>query len=293
MTSPRLSVRCREFVETIDYPAGSTFGPRRLSDFEFVWVITGSATLTVDLDHGGRAPQRLLMTPGTLALSRMGTIDSYHWSPERTSTHAWVHFELADQLALPPAADWPLTQSLTDNPVLAGLCDYLVDLGARPSPAGRDRTDELVAVLLDLFVRGPLAERGPQLPLHVAAAAEHVRRRWQRSGVGLVDAEDLAAAAGVSTGHLFRAFRTAYGCGPARALELVRLSRAAVALRRSNAPLTEVARQTGFANAYHLSRRFSLAYGRPPGAYRHEGSGDPYAPLAAAGLRGLARALST
>ena len=60
-----------------------------------------------------------------------------------------------------------------------------------------------------------------------------------------------------------------------------------------DAPLAEVARQTGFANAYHLSRRFSLTYQTPPGAYRRDGSGDPYAPLDAAGLRDLARALST
>lgn len=289
-------MRCRGFVETIDYPAASTFGPRRLTDYEFVWVLAGSATLRMDLEppEPGRPsePVSLRLAPGTLALSRRGTIDSYHWSEDRTSTHAWVHFELSDAAALPPPPAWPLTRSSRDNPVLGGLCDYLVDLGARPSAAAHERTDELVGVLLDLFVTGPLAEGGPRLPRHVDAAIDHVRRRWRDDGVGIIDADDLAAAAGVSTGHLFRAFRAAYGCGPAHALELVRLSRAATALQRSNAPLAEVARRSGFAGAYHLSRRFSRAYGVPPGEYRKLSEPpDPYAPLDSAGLRPLARAV--
>jgi transcriptional regulator GlxA family with amidase domain len=98
-------------------------------------------------------------------------------------------------------------------------------------------------------------------------------------------ADELAAASNVSVGHLFRVFRTEYGCGPARALELVRLARSAVALQRSNASLAEIARQGGFANAYHFSRRFSAAYRMPPGAYRALGLGpDPLATVRAAGL---------
>lgn len=290
-------MRCRGFVETIDYPAASTFGPRRLIDYEFVWVLTGSATLRMELEPSssgrGSEPVELLLTPGTLALTRTGTIDSYHWAPDRASAHAWVHFELVDGAALPPPHIWPLTRSSHDNPVLAGLCDYLVDLGARPSVAAHERTDDLVAVLLDLFVTGPLAEGGPRLPVHVDAAVDHVRRRWRDDGVGIIDVEDLAAAAGVSTGHLFRVFRAAYGCGPAHALELVRLTRAATALQRSNTPLAAIARQVGFANPYHLSRRFSRAYGVPPGEYR-TGAGplDPYAPLDSPALRQLARAVT-
>ena len=288
-------MRCRGFVETIDYPAASTFGPRRLIDYEFVWVLAGSATLRMELEPSapgrGNKYVELLLTPGTLALTRTGTVDSYHWASDRTSAHAWVHFELVDGATLPPPHTWPLTRSSGDNPVLAGLCDYLVDLGAQPSVAAHQRTDDLVGVLLDLFVTGPLTEGGPQLPVHVGAAAEYVRRRWRDDGVGIVAAEDLAAAAGVSAGHLFRAFRTAYGCGPTHALELIRLSRAATALQRSNAPLAAVARQCGFANAYHLSRRFSRAYGVPPGRYRRDDEIDPSAPLDAAGLRSLARAV--
>jgi AraC family transcriptional regulator len=76
---------------------------------------------------------------------------------------------------------------------------------------------------------------------------------------GILPAAELAAAAGVSSGHLFRVFRAEFGCGPARALEVVRLARSAATLQRSKASLAAVAAQHGFANAYHFSRRFSQA----------------------------------
>ena len=116
---------------------------------------------------------------------------------------------------------------------------------------------------------------------------------WQTDGPRLIAAEELAAAISVSAGHLFRVFRNAYGCGPARALELVRLARSAVALQRSNASLAEIAHRGGFANAYHFSRRFCAAYGVSPA-----GTGGinrlriPQAPVRSAGLHQVAYLLS-
>lgn len=147
-------------------------------------------------------------------------------------------------------------------------------------------------MLLELFIAGPLDDRQPALSEHVGTAVNAVRDLWQREGIRLVAADELADVAGVSAGHLFRLFRAEYGCGPAHALELVRLSRAAVALQRSNATLAEIAGSCGFANAYHFSRRFAAAYGSPPGTFRGlDQVGDPLAPLRAAGLLRVGHAL--
>jgi transcriptional regulator GlxA family with amidase domain len=119
-----------------------------------------------------------------------------------------------------------------------------------------------------------------------------VQDLWARHGLCLVDVDELATAANLSAGHVFRLFRAEYGCGPARALELVRLSRAATSLQRSNATLDAVARQSGFANPYHFSRRFSAVYGVPPGAYRAlQPAPDPQAPVRDRGLLPLSHAL--
>ena len=173
--------------------------------------------------------------------------------------------------------------------MLEGLCRRLVELGASADPAAQARTDQLVGVLLDAFVG--LQVDAP-LPPHVQAIADFVATAWAHDGVRLLEVDELAAAASLSTGHVFRVFRGEYGCSPARALELLRLARAATALERSNAPLAQVARGSGFANAYHLSRRFRAVYGCPPGAYRTGPSRpDPLEPLRTNGLLGLARAV--
>ncbi|MDN5726867.1 MAG: helix-turn-helix transcriptional regulator, partial [Propionibacteriales bacterium] len=103
---------------------------------------------------------------------------------------------------------------------------------------------------------------------------------WATAGVSRVPVAELARAAHVSAGHLHRTFRQAFGCGPARALELVRLARAATALQRSNTTISDVAAAHGFANPYHFSRRFAHTYGSPPHAFRtREPLTDPMWPL--------------
>ena len=275
-------------VQLADYPAGALFGPRQLEDYEFVWLLRGSATWsTYEVDRSGSVIARAahVLLPDTLALARAGDIDSYHWDDKQLCTHAYVHFRLAHPGDLGPQSRWPPTRSLAASSVLAGLCSYLLELSAQDSAAARSRTDQLIGLLLDLFVTGPFGDPQPTVHPYVAAAQHYARGVWQAEGPRLITSEELAGAASVSAGHLFRVFRNAYGCGPARALELVRLARSAVALQRSNASLAEVAHRGGFANAYHFSRRFALTYGRPPGAYRALGPvADPLEPVRKAGL---------
>lgn len=294
---PRLEAKGAGVVQVIDYPPGSTLGPRRLIDHEFVWIMSGSATWTVH--HGGvraslagRMP--LVLQPGTLLLAPGGVTDSFRWDPDQPTRHAWVHFQVEDDAGLPDPADWPLVRSLSSSRVLDGICAYLIELANQPLATAQRRSDQLLALLLDLFVRGPLAEQPlPTATPLVTEVIESVRRIWLADGLRLIKVDELAAAASVSVGHLHRTFRQHYACGPARALEVVRLSRAALMVQRSNASLADVATATGFANAYHLSRRFHAAYGVPPGRYRRENAtADPLAPVRAAGLHQMAYLLS-
>jgi AraC-like DNA-binding protein len=273
-------------VRVASYPAGADFGPRDSVDFEFVWILRGSATWRTV----GEAPVELALRPGVLALARPGLTDSYRWDPAEETVHGYVHFAVPDRGPLPPPSDWPLVRETAPLPVLDALCRYLVDLTADDAAADDDRAAHLLATALELFVRGPVRP-ATTVPPVVAAFLQQVRQRWG----GVLDpipVPALAGACGVSAGHLFRVFRETYGLGPARALEVVRLARAATLLQRSNATLTEVAHRCGFANPYHFSRRFTAWYGRPPGAYRALGeSADPYEPARSTGLLPVVRAL--
>lgn len=279
-------------VLVASYPAGARYGPRTLRDHEFVWILRGSARWRV----GDPVRSEIDLRPGQLALAQPGTVDSYQWDLERETMHAYVHFTITDLGLLPPPP-WPSTRSMSRLPALEGLCQHLLDLageaGESDGAAGdtRRRSDRFLGVLLDLFIAGPVARPAESLSSTVTAVLEVVRGRW-RSDLTPVPVPVLAAGAGVSAGHLFRVFRTEYGCSPARALEAVRLARAAMLLQRSNASLTEIAHRCGFANAYHFSRRFAAGFGSPPGGYRASGDGrDPYEQVRATGLLPIAQAL--
>lgn len=277
------AVVSRGLTQIADYDPGAVFGPRALADFEFVWMVHGSADWIVD----GRP---IHLRPGTLSLASPSSTDAYRWDPERPVRHAYVHFVLLDQPATEVVRGWPRTRSVAETPVLGSLCDYLIALGSSGDMAAGRRTNAVLALLLDIFLAGPLPALTQALPPVVVAAAEHVRRDWSRSGMRIIEVGELAEAAHVSSGHLFRLFRELGPNGPTRALELVRLSRAAVALQRSNASLSEIAARCGFANAYHFSRRFSRSYGMPPGRFRAaERMLDPMLPVQEAGLLPLVR----
>jgi AraC family transcriptional regulator len=231
------------------------------------------------------------MCPGTLGLARPGAIDYYRWDPDGETVHAYVHFAIREPGPLPDETAWPLVRSLPTVPVLDGLCSYLLELAGQPGELARRRSDQLVGLLLELFVIGPFRTAGAALSPAVAAMVETVRSHW-RGGPVAVPVAALAGGAGVSTGHLFRIFRSEYGCSPARALEAVRLARAAILLQRSNATVAEIAHRSGFANPYHFSRRFAAVYNNPPGAFRALAVPlDPYRFVREAGLLPLAHAL--
>jgi AraC family transcriptional regulator len=295
VTWPVVSVLFTGTVQVAQYPPAASFGPRLLSEYEFVWLLDGSAVWTAlspGRDAGAPPDLHASLQPNMLLLAPNGVIDSYHWDDRVPSRHAWAHFRIEDPGRLGPAADWPLTRNMASSPILVGICSYLLDLAASDTSESQMRTQELLGVLLELFVNGPLDGPSPLGTEHIQTAVAAVRGIWQRDRVRIIEVDELAAAAGVSSGHLFRVFRAEYGCGPSRALELVRLARAAVALQRSNASLGEIAGMCGFANPYHFSRRFTAAYGLPPGAFRRRDlAADPLAPLRTAGLLRVGHAL--
>jgi AraC-like DNA-binding protein len=269
-----------------NYPPGARFGPRILDDFELVWLLSGSARWR---EHA-TAPE-LSLAPGHILLVPRGARDEFRWDPTVPTRHGYAHFMLCDPGCTgspPDTSNWPRLRPVGP---LAGLLDYLVWLGTEPSPDWRERCEEVITLLVRIHTRGPVPDPAPAAaPPAVAAALAHVRRVWQE-GMRPVALADLAAAAAVSRSHLAREFMRAFGVGAVGGLELVRLSRAATLLSRSNLTVTEVAAACGFPDPLHFSRRFRAMYGRSPRAYRGVG-GEPVDPVAAAGLHRLTRHLN-
>lgn len=80
----------------------------------------------------------------------------------------------------------------------------------------------------------------------------------------------LAATEGVSPTTLARAFRRAFGAGPAAFVRECRLAWAVDALADPDRPVSEIAHAAGFADHSHFTRAFRAHFGVPPRVWRAE-----------------------
>ncbi len=154
-----LEVQCRTAYHRgfASNPAGATFGPRRMTDFEFVWMVQGNA----DYFWGNRHE---LLPEGSVTLCRPGAVDRFRWDPDRPSMHGFFHFDVLQIPAEWPAVgDWPLVRRLPDDDVFRPMLRHFLAGGGR-----YDHEHLLLSLrhLLSTFVQGYLSTR-PQPSLEL------------------------------------------------------------------------------------------------------------------------------
>jgi AraC-like DNA-binding protein len=115
-----------------------------------------------------------------------------------------------------------------------------------------------------------------------SAAAQHlrdlallrrVRDRIDREYAQPLDVEALARDAHMSSGHLTRQFRAAYGEPPYGYLMTRRIERAMALLRRGDLSVTEVCFEVGCSSLGTFSTRFSELVGMSPSTYQRQQTG--------------------
>jgi AraC family transcriptional regulator len=144
-----------------------------------------------------------------------------------------------------------------------------------------------------------LAEASSMLERHVACcsdpACESDREtykcergglaRWQASRVRVfvdehlterIRVADLSAVARSSPSYFSCAFKRTFGVSPHAYVMKRRVTMAADLMLNSDAPLSEIAVNCGFADQAHFSRQFRRAMGRTPSAWRRERAPSPF-----------------
>jgi AraC-like DNA-binding protein len=125
--------------------------------------------------------------------------------------------------------------------------------------------DALIARLAaGLLVADPSA--GRPRPLHVDERGVARAREYLDAQPRVVASDELESVTGFSRYELARQFRAAYGTSPYRYSLLRRLDLGRMALKRGE-PLAQTALNAGFADQAHFTRRFTQAFGMPPGRY--------------------------
>ena len=106
------------------------------------------------------------------------------------------------------------------------------------------------------------------------ATLRRVRDRIDREYAQPLDVEALARGAHMSSGHLSRQFRLAYGESPYSYLMTRRIERAMALLRGGDRSVTEICFEVGCSSLGTFSTRFTELVGMPPSAYRRNATGE-------------------
>ena len=187
---------------------------------------------------------------------------------------AWVTVSLRpdilEQAASPGTVDIPAFTNLRD-PLLGPLVAELArEINASATPES-SYCDALTATIARVLVHrhGTRRQAGESLA--------HGLPKWQvRRLLDFVDAHiaerilvgDLAAVAGISVGHLHRAFRAGLGITPHAFVQNRRIEHARRLLAEGRLSVIDVAASVGFESPSHFSRVFRLVTRVSPRRFR-------------------------
>jgi AraC-like DNA-binding protein len=120
------------------------------------------------------------------------------------------------------------------------------------------------------------------------ARLRRVRDRIDREYARPLNVEALAAGVHMSSGHLSRQFREAFGESPYSYLMTRRIERAMALLRRGDLSVTEICFEVGCSSLGTFSTRFSELVGMSPSQYRRE-EADAVAGMPSCVVKGVTR----
>jgi len=103
-----------------------------------------------------------------------------------------------------------------------------------------------------------------------------VRSRWDLSRADFNRVSDLSALARTSPSYFSSAFKRTFGASPHAYLMSRRISMAVEVMLGSDAPLSEIAMNCGFADQAHFSRQFRRTMGYTPSHWRRERAPRPF-----------------
>jgi AraC-like DNA-binding protein len=150
------------------------------------------------------------------------------------------------------------------KPLLAALADE----AGKSDAASQLMAQSLFVQLIVSLWRDRFASDGEQLSAR--GRMTEVLKYLQQNCTRAIDLDELAHRFGYSARNLRRVFREATATSPHDYLVKLRLARAMVALRNSDANVTDVGLASGFNDGNHFSYAFKKSLGMSPSRYRGE-----------------------
>jgi len=259
------------------------------------WNASGFSNPDLTLWYIVRGSRRLIVNdrtyrlqPGILALVPPHTVFATEWEQEATepihylaaSVSAYIHgIEWSQLYGLPP---YCRLETRTDAAVLCTRWKHMIDEweqwnreGGEPD-GGMFSLERATAILrvqaaCKLWLAHMMQRLKPYMATPIPVVDERVQQvcAYIRSAYAdEIRLENMAAAAGISEGHLRLLFRENLRCSPYRYLQQVRMEKAQDLLLSTALPLNVVAQRVGFEDYSHFLKIFRAHAGVSPSLYR-------------------------
>jgi AraC family transcriptional regulator len=123
--------------------------------------------------------------------------------------------------------------------------------------------------LLEPTLNGSEARTASLAPWQERKVLRYIGERLDQS----ISNQELAGLVGLSVSHFGRCFKSSFGVSPHDYLIQGRVEWAKRLMRETNAALSEIALDSGFADQSHLCRVFRVVVGRTPSRWRRDHKG--------------------
>lgn len=233
---------------------GWEIAPRRISNYELVFVLKGQGNVVLE-------DKRFTVQAGDLVCFRPGVMHSLSVTQEPCMAFYGVHFTLPDgvrQLPLPDLAQIePAVQ-------LEALFKDLLGVYQKKAYLYQWRQNLLLQEILCEIFSVLHQENMPVEQARVKKVLEYIHEDPSRP----FTLEDLTARAGVKKTLFLQSFRNVTGTSPKQYIIGLRLEYARGLLLETQLPVSQIAEQCGFPDAFYFSRRFKAKFSESPQQYR-------------------------
>jgi AraC family transcriptional regulator len=259
----------------LDTPEGAW--PHRFTPAATALSLLDTGCIEGEFHAGGRT-HGMALQPGSLALFNGGHEVRAYQRGSRGAQRLIIDLEvatLARRGLLDEPCALPLQQSFGfQDPALAALLRAMLREVRQGCPHGALFAESLsVGLLLHLRrtrgVKVPAARERGRLSAQQHARLDELIAHEMTNALSLTS---LGEALQMSKTHFVRLFRHTTGTSPHRYVMRKRVERAHQLIQSSDAPLADIAFETGFASQSHLNRVYRQTYGLTPGAAREHSS---------------------
>ena len=233
---------------------GWEIAPRRISNYELVFVGKGQGTVTLEsrcFDVG----------PGDLVCFRPWVLHSLRVTREPCMEFYGAHFTLPQGMTQLPLPDLSRMEPGTR---LEALFQELLGVYRKKDYLYQWRQNLLLQQILCEIFSSLHQENMPVEQARIKKVLEYIHADPARP----FTLEELTACAGVKKTLFLQSFRNVTGTSPKQYLIGLRLANAQRLLLETRLPVARIAEQCGFPDALYFSRRFKARFSESPQHYR-------------------------